>query len=111
MPKTYKISQEDLFAVKEARETNRDKQVDKRFHAIELRGEGKKNKEIAEKLETSTDMVSRWISSYAKGGLDTLLPKARLRGPTNISFEEEASLLAEFAAKAEAGQLVEVSAI
>ena len=111
MPKTYSISKDDVETVEEVRKSNNDKQVDKRLHAVKLRGEGKKNKAIAEQLETSTDMVSRWISAYVKGGAEALLPKERPGRPTIISFEEEACMLAEFEAKAEAGQIVEVSDI
>ena len=111
MPKTYTISKCDIEKIEELRKNNKDKQVDKRLHAVKLRGEGKKNKAIAEQLETSTDMVSRWISAYAKGGAEALLPKKRPGRPTTISFEEEAKLLSEFEAKAEAGQIVEISDI
>ena len=111
MPKAYDIKRDDVEEIKKLRKRIRDKQVDKRLQAVQLRGEGKKNKEIAEILETSTDMVSRWISIYAKGGAAGLLPKARPGRPTNMSFEEEARLLAEYEAKAESGEIVEVSDI
>jgi len=111
MPKTYSISKSDVEKIEELRKMTKDKQVDKRLHAVKLRGEGKKNKAIAEQLETSTDMVSRWISTYAKGSAEALLPQKRPGRPTSISFEEEAKLLAEFEAKAEAGQVVEISDI
>ena len=81
------------------------------MHAVKLRGEGKKNSAIAEQLETSSDMVSRWVSAYAKGGAEALLPKPRPGRPTSISFDEESRMLAEFEAKADAGQIVEVSDI
>jgi len=111
MPKTYIVNKRDIENIEELRKTIKDKQVDKRLHAVKLRGEGKKNNAIAEQLETSTDMVSRWISAYVKGGAEALLPKKRPGRPTAISFEEEANLLAEFEAKAEAGQIVEISDI
>ena len=94
MAKTYIISKEDVQTVENLRKKNSDKQVDKRLHAVKLRGEGKKNEAIAEQLETSTDMVSRWISAFAKGGAEALLPKDRPGRPTSISFEEEAKMLA-----------------
>jgi len=78
---------------------------------VKLRGEGKKNEAIAEQLETSSDMISRWISTYAKEGAEALLAKKRTGRPTNISYDEEAKLLAEFETKAKAGQIVEVSDI
>jgi len=111
MPKTYKLSKAQHEEIKKARKNNRDKQVEKRLHAVELRCEGKQNSEIAIQLETSSDMVSRWVSHYAKGGLASLLPKKREAHRRNMSYEEEASLLATFAGLAEAGQIVEVSDI
>ena len=111
MPKTYTISKGEIDTIEELRKKNKDKQVDKRLHAVKLRGEGKKNNAIAEQLETSSDMVSRWVSAYAKGGAEALLPKPRPGRPTNISIDEESRMLAEFEAKAEAGQIVEVSDI
>jgi transposase len=111
MPKTYTIRTDEITAIEEIRKRNRDKQADKRLHAVLLRGQGRRNDEIAAKLETSTDMVSRWISTYAKSGAKALLPKKRKRTPQNMSFEEEAKILAEFEARAESGQLVEVSEI
>lgn len=111
MPKTYTISREDIEIVEEIRKKISDKQVDKRLQAVKLRGEGKKNEAIAEQLETSSDMISRWISTYAKEGAEALLAKKRTGRPTNISYDEEAKLLAEFETKAKAGQIVEVSDI
>lgn len=111
MPKTYTISEAQVAEIASMRKKISDKQTDKRLRAVQLRGEGKKNKEIAEQLETSTDMVSRWISDYVKGGIEALLPKKRKGRPLNLSFEEEAKLLSGFEKKAEAGQIVEVSDI
>lgn len=111
MPKTYIISAEQTAEVAQVRKTITSKQVDKRFRAVQLRGEGMDNEEAADVLETSSDMVSRWVSMYSNGGVEALLPKKRPGRPPNVSFEEEASMLAEFEAKAEAGQIVEVSDI
>ena len=111
MPQTYEISQEQVREVEKARKANRDKQVEKRLYAVQLRGEGKKNEEIAKKLETSSDVVSRWVSLYAKGGLSTLLAKKRGGNHRNISYAEEVEILAEFEERARAGQVVEVSEI
>jgi transposase len=111
MPKTYTISKEDITRIEAERRNNRDKQVDKRLHAVVLRGQGKTNDEISARLGTSTDVVSRWISAYAKSGTKALLPKVQKKRPKNMSFEEEAKILAEFEAKAESGQIVEVSEI
>jgi transposase len=111
MPKTYNISREQAAELAEARKGNHDKQVEKRLRAAELRGEGKKNEEIAAQLETSKDMISRWVSWYIKGGLSALLPKKREAHRRNMSYAEEASLLGGFEERAQAGQVVEVSEI
>ena len=50
MPKTYKISAEKAIEIEEIRKTITDKKVDRRLHAVQLRGEGLTNHEIAEKL-------------------------------------------------------------
>ena len=111
MPKIYIVSKEEAKAVQELRKSIRDKQTDKRLKAVQLRGEGKKNEAIAVELETSPDVVSRWIATYAKEGAVALLPKERPGRPLNLCYEEEEKMLAEFEARAEAGQIVEVSEI
>lgn len=62
MPKTYKISKNEAAEIKEQRKTISDKKTDKRLYAVQLRGEGYTNREIAEKLDTSDKMVSQWVS-------------------------------------------------
>ncbi len=111
MPMTYKISKEEAAKIKEIRKTITDKRVDKRLHAVQLRGEGFKNEEIANKLETSAKVVSRWVCAYIKGGAEALYQKKRIGTHRNLSYEEEAELLKEFLKKAENGQIVEVSEI
>jgi transposase len=85
--------------------------VEKRLRAVQMRGEGKGNVEIGGQLETSAAVVSRWISWYVNGGLLALLPKRREARYFNLSNEEESRFLAEYEARAQAGQLVEVSEI
>lgn len=111
MPKTYTITPSEAKQIQHYREEIVDKQVDKRLRAVQLRSEGKKNQAIAEMLETSSDMVSRWISTYAKEGIEGLLPKKRTATRWNLSFSEEAALLSGFSEQGEAGQIVEVSEI
>lgn len=111
MPKTYKIDRAELKEIEEARKANQNKQVEKRLHAVLLRGQGKKNAEIAEQLETSTKVVSRWVSLYVKEGLDSLLPKKREAHRRNMSYAEEEELLSSFEERAKMGRVVEVSDI
>lgn len=111
MPKKYKISDEETKKIKEVRKRIKDKKVDKRLHAVQLRGEGMKNQEIAEKLDTTHRMVSSWVSAYAKGGIEALLAKKRIGNHRNMSFEEEKEFLSKYFNQAEKGQIVEVNEI
>lgn len=85
MPKTYKISTENVEEIKTTRKTIKDKNTDKRLYAVQLRGEGFTNQEIANKLDTSDQMVSHWVSVYVKGGIDALLSKKRTGNHRNLS--------------------------
>ncbi len=100
-----------MAEIEAARKATRDKQADKRLHAVLLRGEGLSNPEIAAKLDTSYRVVSRWVSAYSKNGVSALMGGKYGGNRRNMSFAAEAELLAEFKALAEKGQLVEVSAI
>lgn len=112
MPMTYKISEEKAAEIKEIRKTIKDKKTDKRLYAVQLRGEGFSNKEIAEKLDTSDKMVSQWVSAYInQGGVNALLPKKRIGTHRNLSYEEEADLLSCFTKEAEKGHIVDVKEI
>lgn len=110
MPKTYKISKENIAEIKEIRKTISNKKVDRRLYAVQLRGEGLRNGEIAEKLDTSDKMVSQWVSAYIKnGGIKALLPKERIGQHRNLSYEEEAEFLAEYAEQAKAGKIIDTN--
>lgn len=111
MPKAIKISKEQVAEIEAARKTARDKQVEKRWYAVQLRGEGLKNSEIASKLDTSPRVVSRWVSAFSKQGTSALMGGKYGGNRRNMSFEGEEAFLAEYKALAEKGQLVEVSAI
>ncbi len=109
MPKTYNISAENAAEIEKVRKTISDKKVDKRLYAVELRGKGLTNHEIADKLDTSAKMVSHWVSAYIDGGINGLLPKKRIGNHRNLSIEEENAFLDTFAKQAEAGQIVDLN--
>ncbi len=87
MPKTYNISAENAAEIEKVRKTISDKKVDKRLYAVELRGKGLTNHEIADTLDTSAKMVSHWVSAYIDGGINALLPKKRIGNHRNLSIE------------------------
>lgn len=110
MPKTYKISAENAAEIKEVRKTITDKKVDRRLYAVQLRGEGLMNDEIAQKLDTSDKMVSQWVSAYINnGGISALLPKERIGMHRNLSIEEEKEFLSAYTKQAEAGQIIDLN--
>ena len=110
MPKTYKISAENAAEIKEVRKTITDKKVDRRLYAVQLRGEGMTNDEIAQKLDTSDKMVSQWVSAYINnGGITALLPKERIGMHRNLSIEEEKEFLSAYTKQAEAGQIIDLN--
>ncbi len=55
MKMKYKFSAEDYETIKASREKNRDKQTDKRLQVLEMRCEGKTQKEISEKTGLKTE--------------------------------------------------------
>ena len=110
MPKAYKISAENAAEIKEVRKTITDKNVDRRLYAVQLRGEGLTNDEIAQKLDTSDKMVSQWVSAYINnGGITALLPKERIGMHRNLSIEEEKEFLSAYTKQAEAGQIIDLN--
>ncbi len=111
MPKTYTISKAEAEEICKLRKGIKRKDVDDRLKAVQRRGEGKENEEIAQELEVSSDTVSRWVGAYANGGVEALMPKPRPGRPLAVSFEEVEKMLKEFEEKANAGQVVEVSEI
>ncbi len=76
--------------INEIRKTISDKKIDRRLYAVQLRGEGMTNHEIAEKSDSSAKMVSHWISAYVNGGINALLPQERIGQHRNLSIEGEA---------------------
>ena len=110
MPKTYKISAENAAEIKEVRKTITNKKVDRRLYAVQFRGEGLTNDEIAQKLDTSDKMVSQWMSAYINnGGIAALLPKERIGMHRNLSIEEEKEFLSAYTKQAEAGQIIDLN--
>lgn len=111
MTKKYQISSEEIEKIKEIRKTIKDKNADRRLRAVQMRGEGFKDKEIAAQLETTSNMISYWVRLYVKEGISGLLPKKRGGNHRNMSFKEEEEFLSQFFEKAKSGQIVEVSEI
>lgn len=100
-----------MAEIESHRKQNKDKNVDKRLRAVQLRGEGYSNKEIADKVEAHETVVSRWICSYAKNGVTAILKGSYSGNRRNLSLEDETKFIDEFKEKAEKGELVTVKEI
>lgn len=111
MPKKYEINTADVEEIKKVRKQTKDKQVDKRLYAVQLRGEGLTNSEIAAKLDTSPKVVSHWVAAYQKNGIGALLPAKITGNHRNATAEEEQAFLAQFEEAAAKGQIITVTDI
>jgi transposase len=111
MGKQHAISVEQLEEIVMARGAITNKKIDKRLHAVELRGRGLKNPEIAAKLDTSADVISIWVSRYVKDGITALVGWNYGGNRRNLSLDEEAAFLAKYKEQAETGQIVDVGEI
>lgn len=57
------------------------------MYAVQLKGEGLKNQEVAEKLSIDKRMVSRYIRLYRKGEIKNLENKPRSGRHTKITYK------------------------
>lgn len=111
MGKTYKIQENKLQEIQEARKNTKNKNEDKRLNAIKLRAKGLKSKEIAKKLDIRVETLSRWTVKYNKEGIKGLLNKKKVRNRRNLSIEQEKEFLSKFEEKANKGQIITVKEI
>ncbi len=107
MPKTYHITQEDSVLLRREMK-NCEKAINyRRLEAVAMRGEGKKNKEIAGCTGFHRDHVSKLVSLYCREGLSALLQNNRKGGNhKNMRFAEEAAILKGFDEAAQMGQII-----
>ena len=75
MAKAYEITEEISNEIRMIRKTIKNKSEDIRLHAVELRGLGKKNKEISEILDVHEKVVSKWICIFENQGIQGLMNK------------------------------------
>ena len=107
----YRFEEEDKQAIRDARRKNRDKNVERRLHALELRAEGRTGKEIAEITGYNPWYVSKLAAKYHAGGLEAITGNHYGGNRRNMSFEEEEAFLEQFVDDADGGRLTDVSVI
>jgi len=112
MPKTYRFTAEQREEVKAAQKKEKEAKLSLKLQVLDLRVRGYKNEEIAEITGYSKSRVSAIVCIYAKEGISYFQQENRKSGNRrNMSYEQEAELLAQYEKLAEAGQIVETGEI
>lgn len=107
----YHFDEEDIQAIQAARRENRDKNVERRLRALELRAEGHTGKEIAEITGYNPWYVSKLAAKYHSSGLAAITGNHYGGNRRNMTFEEESAFLEQFIDNADGGQITDVSTI
>ena len=111
MASRYKYSEEEIKAIQQARKENKDKRVEARLKALELRAQGQKANEVANATGFHPAYVTQLVAKYSDHGLEAIKGNHYVGNHRNMSVEEEAEILAPFQAEAEKGKMVGVKEI
>ena len=106
MGRTYTITTDEMKEIKETRKATKNKDIDRRLYAVQLRGEGMKNAEIAIKLDTSPEVVSCWVGRYKKEGISGLMEHRKGGNNRIMTYNEEEEFLKQFYDDAVQGKVV-----
>ena len=105
------ISAEEAEKIRNYRKSVKNYYTDRRLYAVQLRGEGLRNKDIAEKLNADPRQVSQWVRVYLERGIQGLAGEGGSGRPIKLTFEEEEKLLQPFFKRLEQGQKIRISEI
>ena len=111
MAKSYAISQSQLVEIKTARKKNRNKNIERRLYVLVMRAEGKSLEEISEKTGYHISTASKLIARYMRDGISAIAENQYKGNRRNMSFEEEAAILAPYIERAERGEMVDIKEI
>ena len=107
----YVFTKEAIAEIQEARRKNRDKNVDRRLRALEMKAEGRTGQEIAGMTGYNPGYISKLAGKYREGGIEAITGNHYGGNRRNMTYEEEAALLAQFINEADGGHITDVSAI
>lgn len=109
MPKKHQFTQEQYTEVVHLMKQFTDAKLYPKLQVVQLKMEGYRNTEIAAITKYSASRVSSLVSVYVREGLSYFMAENRKGGNRrNITFEEEATLLAGFEETAKEGTIVTV---
>jgi len=111
MPKTYHFRDEQVEELESAKKKNKNKNVDKRLEALLLRAKGVKRADVSAKTGFCKQYITDLTANYQQKGISAIVENQYGGNHRNLSFEEEAALLAPFKEAAARGQVVSVSDI
>lgn len=111
MAKSYAISQSQLVEIETARKKNRNKNIERRLYVLVMRAEGKSLEEISEKTGYHISTASKLIARYMRDGISAIAENQYKGNRRNMSFEEEAAILAPYIERAERGKMVDIKEI
>lgn len=92
---------EYLERLQRARKSNRNKNVDRRLHALILHAEGYTGKKVSEITGYNEKYLFALYQKYEEKGLDGITGNHYKGNHRNMSYEEESELLAQFIDEAE----------
>lgn len=107
----YRFTSEQIEEIAAARKKNKDKSVEARLKALWMRASGSKSKEVSIATGFHPAYVSKIVSKYINGGIDTIVGNHYGGNRRNMSFEEEQAIIDRFLDAAQKGRILEVSAI
>jgi transposase len=108
----YEITEADAKRLREKMKETTNKWAYRRLLIVALRGEGKKDAEIAEIVKIHPDSVRKLTKRYVVEGIDELAAERRKGGNhRNMSREEEEEFLRQYKESAEKGQMIDAATI
>ena len=111
MAQVYKFSEEEIEEIVQERRENKDKRVEARLKALEMRARNVKASEIAELTGFHSAYISQLAAKYKNGGIEAITGNHYGGNRRNMSFEEEAAILAPFRERAAKGEMIEIKEI
>ena len=111
MAQVYKFSEEEIEEIVQARRENKEKRVEARLKALEMRARTVKASEIAELTGFHSAYISQLAAKYKNGGIEAITGNHYGGNRRNMSFEEEAAILAPFRERAAKGEMIEIKEI
>jgi transposase len=107
MRRIHYFSEEQRGEIKQARVENKDKRVELRLHALELRARTDMTyDQIAGYLHINPKVVGHWISRYMRNGLEDITVLRYGGHHRNLSHEKEEAFLSKYEERADKGQII-----